>query len=70
MSYIGNVPKIANFPSYTGAGAINGIFYENDQNVIADYTISSGKNAMSAGPITIANGITVTVPSGSVWTIV
>lgn len=48
----------------------NEIFYENDQEVTADYTITSGKNAMSAGPIGIATGITVTIPSGSTWTIV
>ena len=45
-------------------------FYENSINVSADYTITTGKNAMSAGPITINTGITVTVPSGSTWTIV
>lgn len=48
----------------------NAIFYENDQAVTGDYSITSGKNAMSAGPITINNGITVTVTSGSTWTIV
>lgn len=47
-----------------------GVFYENDTNVSADYTITAGKNAMSAGPITIDAGVTVTVPVGSVWTIV
>lgn len=52
-----------------GNGA-NAIFYENDQAVTGNYTITSGKNAMSAGPITINSGVTVTVPSGSVWTVV
>jgi len=51
-------------------GVGNAVFYENDQNVTSDYTITSGKNAMSAGPITIASGTTVTIPTGSVWTIV
>jgi len=51
-------------------GGGNAAFYENDTNVTVDYTITSGKNAMSAGPLTIDDGITVTVPSGSVWTIV
>lgn len=51
-------------------GAGNAVFYENDTNVTANYTITAGKNAMSAGPITIDAGIVVTVPSGSVWTIV
>lgn len=48
----------------------NNVFYENDQTVTGSYSITSGKNAMSAGPITINSGVTVTVPSGSVWTIV
>jgi hypothetical protein len=57
-----------------GGGAAGGgsdqVFYENDITVTADYTITSSKNAMSAGPITIDSGITVTIPSGSVWSIV
>jgi hypothetical protein len=48
----------------------NEVFYENDANVTASYTITSGKNAMSAGPIEIQDGVIVTVPDGSVWTIV
>jgi hypothetical protein len=51
-------------------GAINDIFYENSTNVTANYTITSGKNAMSAGPIIIDSGYTVTIPSGSEWTVV
>jgi hypothetical protein len=51
-------------------GGSSGVFYENEKTVTADYTITSSKNAMSAGPITIANGVTVTIPDGSVWTIV
>ena len=51
-------------------GAAAGVFYENNTNVTADYTITSGKNAVSAGPITIDSGVTVTVPSGSTWTVV
>lgn len=50
-------------------GSGNAVFYENDQTVTAAYTITTNKNAMSAGPITINSGITVTIPSGSVWTI-
>ena len=51
-------------------GAGNAAFYENDTNVTVNYTITSGKNAMTAGPITIDNGVTVTVPNGSTWTVV
>ena len=44
--------------------------YENLQTVTANYCITTGSNAMSAGPITIADGVIVTVPDGSAWTIV
>ena len=53
----------------TGAGG-DAIFWENDQNVTTNYTISTNKNAMTAGPITVNSGVTVTIPSGSVWTVV
>jgi len=55
-------------------GALGGgsdqIFYENDQTVTTNYTISTNKNAMTAGPVTINSGVTVVVPSGSTWSIV
>ena len=44
--------------------------YENSQTISNNYTVGTNKNAMSAGPITIASGATVTVPSGSTYTIV
>jgi hypothetical protein len=37
-------------------GGGNSIFYENDQTVTIEYSITAGKNAMSTGPITIAGG--------------
>lgn len=42
----------------------------NVQTISANYAIPSGYNGMSAGPITIANGVTVTIPDGSSWSIV
>jgi len=62
--------------SLTGisAGATGGgsdeIFYENGQNVTTSYTITNGKNAMAAGPITIDSGAVVTVGAGETLTIV
>lgn len=53
----------------TGAGG-DEIFYENEKNVTTSYSITSNKNAMSAGPITVDSGATVTIPSGSTWVIV
>ena len=51
-------------------GSTDEIFFENGQNVTANYTITNGKNAMSAGPITIDSGVTVTVGAGEAWTVV
>ncbi len=51
-------------------GASGGVFYENSTTVSSNYTITSNKNAVSAGPIIIASGVTVTVPSGSRWAVV
>jgi len=46
-----------------------GAIYENADDITANYSITAGKNAMSVGPITIASGVTVTVPSGQRWVI-
>ena len=57
-----------------GGGAVgtgtDKVFYENDITVAASYSISNGKNAMSAGPITLGGSVVVTIPNGSVWTVV
>jgi len=49
-------------------GASNG-FIINKLTVSTSYTVPSGYSAMSAGPITLPNGISVTVPSGSRWVV-
>jgi hypothetical protein len=46
------------------------VFIENDQVVTTNYTITTNKNSMSAGPITVNQGVTVTIPTGSTWTVV
>ena len=43
---------------------------EHDNTITTSYTISTGKNVISAGPLTVNSGATVTVPSGSNWVIV
>ena len=53
-----------------GGAGNDEIFWENGQNVTTNYTITNGKNAMSAGPITINSGITVTVGDGEIWTVI
>jgi len=52
----------------TVLNATNGIVV-NSNTVAASYTIPSGSSAMSAGPMTVASGQTVTVSSGSRWVI-
>jgi hypothetical protein len=56
-----------------GGGATGGgsdtVFVENSDDVTTSYTITSGKNAMSVGPITVEAGVVVTIPSGSRWVI-
>jgi hypothetical protein len=46
------------------------VFFENDITVTTNYTITTNKNAVTAGPVTINSGATVTVPSGSSWVVV
>ncbi len=53
----------------TGGGS-DEVFWENGQTVTTNYTITNNKNAMSAGPITINSGVTVTVGAGENWVIV
>ncbi len=50
--------------------ANNQVFWENDQTVTGNYTITNGKNAGSFGPIAINSNVTVTVGDGEVWSIV
>ena len=52
----------------TGGGA-DQVFVENGQTVTTNYTLSTGFNAMSVGPITVNSGIAVTVPSGARWVV-
>jgi hypothetical protein len=57
-----------------GGGATGGgsddVFYENGQTVTTNYTLTTNKNAVTAGPVTINSGVTVTVPSGASWVVV
>ena len=43
---------------------------EHDNTITTNYTIGTGKNVINAGPMTINSGVTVTVPTGSSWSIV
>lgn len=51
-------------------GSGDEIFFVNGQTVTADYTIPTNYNAVTAGPVTINSGVTVTIPGGSTWAVV
>ena len=53
----------------SGLAAAGGVVYENGQTITSDYTMTTGNNGESAGPITIADGVTVTIPTDSNWVI-
>ena len=53
----------------TGGGTEK-VFYENENSVDSDYTLTTNYNAVSAGPVTVASGVTVTIPAGQAWVIV
>ena len=71
-SFSGDGSSLSNLPAGApvGGASTNTVFFENDKAVAVNYQITSTKNAMSAGPISINAGIAVTVPSGCSWTIV
>jgi len=52
-----------------GSGG-GGVFFESEQQVQSNTTLSNGTNYMSIGPITINSGVTVTINSGAIWTVV
>lgn len=63
--------NVTNAGSITGTNMVasNGLFV-NSKTVSASYTIATGYSAMSAGPITVASGQSVTISSGSRWVVV
>ena len=68
----GDGANLTNLPpsAPVGGSASNKVFFENDKVVSVNYQITSTKNAMTAGPVSVNAGIAVTVPSGCSWTIV
>lgn len=73
--YLTKVDASAQYATKDQAGGLRGggtdkVFFENDIEVTENYEITTNKNAGSFGPITIGASATVTIPSGSVWSIV
>lgn len=59
------------FVAYPAERAVMGAmgYVENAALITQSSTINAGNNAMSAGPIEINDGVTVTIPDGSRWVI-
>ncbi len=53
----------------TDANSTSKGLYEHAHTISANYSITSGNNAFTAGAITINSGISVTIPTGSTWVI-
>mgnify|MGYP001134452177 CR=1 FL=1 len=70
--YIGGGIAVALIDAPAGAtgGGSDEIFYENGKTITTDYTLTADRNAVTAGPVTINTGVTVTVPTGSRWVVV
>jgi hypothetical protein len=52
----------------TGTGGTS-IIVESYITISQNYTITTGSNGLSAGPVAVATGYAVTVPSGQTWTV-
>jgi hypothetical protein len=52
-----------------GGAQAGGAINTNKDIAGVDYTISAGENGLSVGPITVSNGITITVTAGQRWVI-
>ena len=51
-------------------GAKEGVFWENDQTLSNSYSIPDGKSAVTAGPVTLGAGVTVSLGASSRWVVV
>ena len=73
-SFVGSGANLTDVDAGATGGGSDRVFFENGVAVASDYTIGTTfgatANALSAGPITINAGVTVTVPSGSVYTVI
>ena len=62
--------KIYDGSNYVAAGASDSPIVETKQVIGTDYTISTGNHALSVEAVQISNGVTVTVPQNTTWTII
>ena len=52
-----------------GGASAQGAVYENKQQITVNYTMTTGNNGESVGPITVLSGVVVNIPSGSRWVV-
>lgn len=64
-TFVGNT---LNIPVYTGGGS-SGPILESYQTISSNYSLTAGSNGFSVGPVSVATGVAVTVPTGQVWLI-
>lgn len=55
---------------WADTGAINSVFWQNDQTLATSYSIPANKSAVTAGPVTLGSGVTVTLGTNSRWVVV
>jgi hypothetical protein len=52
-----------------GGGGGSGTVLESAQTISTNISLTSAKNGISVGPVTIATGVSVTIPTGQAWLI-
>ena len=57
-------------PGQAGGNSTTFGLFEHANTITVNYSITSGNNAIAAGPVDIDSGVTVTIPTGSRWVIV
>ena len=55
---------------WADTGAINSVFWQNDQTLATSYSIPNNKSAVTAGPVTLGSNVTVTLGTNSRWVVV
>ena len=56
--------------TWADATAVSSVILENLQTIASDYTLTTNYNGVSAGPVAVSSGVTVTVPANALWAIV
>ena len=70
-AFYGDAANLTNLPASAPVGTgTDRAFFLNDKVILSSYEIPAEKNAGTFGPVQVAAAKTVTIPSGSVWTIV